>query len=155
VIAGGAAAVALFCSLWAVALALLFIARLKIPTDHPSASTRSKPYLARLRPTAPVCYYSWVLIFLKSPAAASAKALALAAEAPIFPKSDPIARIHSVFGIDQMLQGLHVDFPSDLLDRFGDTQQRRTPLHCDRANSLLYVRNRRHEMRRPCALNMF
>ena len=29
----------------------------------------------------------------------------IAAEAPIFPKSDPIARIHSVFGIDQMLQG--------------------------------------------------
>ena len=29
-----------------------------------------------------------------------------------------------MFGIDQMLQGLHVDFPSGLLDRFGDTQQR-------------------------------
>jgi hypothetical protein len=45
----------------------------------------------------------------------------IAAEAPIVPKSDPIARIHSVFGIDQMLQGLHVDFPSGLLDRFGGT----------------------------------
>src|SRR5215470_13206525 len=61
----------------------------------------------------------------------------IAAEAPIFPKSDPIARIHSVFGIDQMLQGLHVDFPSGLLDRFGDTQQRPVlvillcPLPCD------------------------
>ena len=61
----------------------------------------------------------------------------IAAEAPIFPKSDPIARIHSVFGIDQMLQGLHVDFPSGLLDRFGDTQQRALlvillcPLPCD------------------------
>ena len=30
----------------------------------------------------------------------------IAAEAAIFPKSDPIARIHSVFGIDQMLQAL-------------------------------------------------
>src|SRR5215469_10290736 len=48
----------------------------------------------------------------------------IVAEAPIFPKSDPIARIHSVFGIDQMLQGLHVDFPSGLLDRSCDTQQR-------------------------------
>ena len=61
----------------------------------------------------------------------------IAAEAPIFPKSDPIARIHSVFGIDQMLQGLHVDLPSGLLDRFGDTQQRAVlvillcPLPCD------------------------
>ena len=32
--------------------------------------------------------------------------LEIAAEAAIFPKSDPIARIHSVFGIDQMLQAL-------------------------------------------------
>src|SRR6516164_3227802 len=61
----------------------------------------------------------------------------IAAEATIFPKSDPIARIHSVFGIDQMLQGLHIDFPSGLLDRFGDTQQRAVlvillcPLPCD------------------------
>jgi len=36
-----------------------------------------------------------------------------------------------------MLQGLHVDFPSGLLDRFGDTQQRAVlvillcPLPCD------------------------
>jgi hypothetical protein len=37
VIAGGAAAVALFYSLWAVALALLFGTRLQIPPDYTSA----------------------------------------------------------------------------------------------------------------------
>ena len=49
--------------------------------------------------------------------------LAIAAEASILPKSDPIAGIHVVFGIDQILQSLHVDFPSGLLHRLGNAQQ--------------------------------
>src|SRR5271165_2191096 len=47
----------------------------------------------------------------------------IAAEASIFPETDPIARIHFVFGIEQILQSLDVDFPSDLVHRLGDTQQ--------------------------------
>jgi hypothetical protein len=49
--------------------------------------------------------------------------IGIAPEATIFPEADPIARIHLVFGIDQILQSLEVDFPSGLLHRFGDTQQ--------------------------------
>ena len=47
----------------------------------------------------------------------------ISAEASIFPESAPIACIHFVFGIDQILQSLDVDFPSDLLHCLGDTQQ--------------------------------
>src|SRR5215469_12961999 len=46
----------------------------------------------------------------------------ISAEASIFPESDPIACVHFVFGIDQILQSLHVDFPSGLLHGLGDTQ---------------------------------
>jgi hypothetical protein len=47
----------------------------------------------------------------------------IAAEASIFPETDPIARIHFVFGIDQILQSLDVDFPSGLVRCLGDAQQ--------------------------------
>src|SRR5215472_9179584 len=47
--------------------------------------------------------------------------IGIAAETSIFPESDPVARIHFVFRIDQILQSLQVDFPSGLLHRLGDT----------------------------------
>src|SRR5215470_4447676 len=48
--------------------------------------------------------------------------IGIAAETSIFPESDPVARIHFVFRIDQILQSLQVDFPSGLLHCLGDTQ---------------------------------
>jgi len=45
------------------------------------------------------------------------------AEASIFPETDPISSSHFVFGIDQILQRLEVDFPSGLVNCLGDTQQ--------------------------------